>query len=107
MEERILEILKNHRGLNRAITGRELARIIGESDDRHIRSDIRELRAQGFPIASSTKLPYGYFIVETLQEANDFMQQLKNRLIENALTRRDFKRAIAKSFNGAGQIKMF
>lgn len=107
MEKRILEILKNHRGLNRAITGKELAMLIGDPDDRHIRVGIRELIASGIPIASSTKLPYGYYITETLQEANAYMQSLRNRLIEDALRRRDFKRAIVKSFNGAGQIRMF
>lgn len=106
MEELLLKILKFHKGRERAITGKELARMLGDSDDRHIRTEIRKLIVQGFPIASSVKLPYGYYIIETIQEATEYMQGLRNRLIKNALRRRDFKRAVAKSFNGGGQLKM-
>lgn len=103
----LLEILRLHKGRDRAITGKDLAKILGETDDRHIRSQIRDLIASGVPIASSVSFPYGYYIVETMKEATDYMQSLRNRLIEDALRRRDFKRAVAKSFDGSGQLKMF
>ena len=106
MEERILEILKLHRGRDHAITAKELTKYTGK-EDRAIRMEIRDLIAQGYPIASGLTRPYGYYIANTIQEAKDYMQQLRNRLIEDALRRRDFKRAVAKSFDGAGQIKMF
>ena len=107
MEKRLLEILKLHKGREKAITGKELARILSEPEDRKIRSTSRDLIASGVPIASSVSFPFGYYIAETMTEANVYMQQLRNRLIEDALRRRDFKRAVAKSFDGAGQIKMF
>ena len=103
----LLEILKLHRGRCNPITGKELAEILNEPEDRYIRSRIRDLIASGVPIASSVTFPFGYYIVETIAEANNYMQNLRDRLIENALRRRDFKRAVAKSFNGAGQLKMF
>jgi predicted HTH transcriptional regulator len=103
---RILEILKLHRGHDRAITAKELTKFTG-IDDRAIRQEIRKLIAQGYPIASNLTRPYGYYIINTIQEAKEYMQQLRNRLIEDALRRRDFKRAVAKSFDGAGQTKMF
>lgn len=102
----VLGTLRFHKGKDRAITAKELVRYTGK-EDRAIRIEIRGLIAQGIPVASSLKPPYGYYIANTIQEAKDYMQQLRNRLIEDALRRRDFKRAIAKSFDGAGQIKMF
>lgn len=112
MEERLLDILKIHRGRNRAITAKELSLLVygdsSENPQRHLRLKIRDLIAEGYPIASVTsgKTP-GYFIVETLAEASEYAQSLRERLIEDALRRRDFKRAVAKSFDGSGQLKMF
>ncbi len=102
----LLELLKIHRGRDRAITAKDLSQILN-SDERFIRSKIRGLIAEGWPIASVTKPPHGYFIVTTLQEAEDYKRSLRERLIEDALRRRDFKRAVARSFNGGTQIKLF
>ncbi|MCJ7829182.1 MAG: hypothetical protein MUP81_05520 [Dehalococcoidia bacterium] len=102
----VLDTLRFHRGKDRAITAKELVRYTGK-DDRAIRIEIRGLIAQGIPVASNLTRPYGYYIANTIQEAKEYMQQLRNRLIQDAIRRRDFKRAAAKSFDGAGQIKMF
>jgi len=102
----LLAILKLHRGRDQAITAKELARFLNE-EDRTIRKEIRALISQGAPIASTTQFPYGYFLTETMVEAHEYMQSLRNRLIEDALRRRDFKRAVAKAFDGSGQLKMF
>jgi len=80
-------------GLSRAITGRLLASRLGLKDDRLIRMAIRELIADGLPIASSVQKPYGYFIIETPEEAEAYMAVIKSRLVEDAYRRRDFKRA--------------
>jgi predicted transcriptional regulator len=100
------EILNIHRGRKRAITAKELSERLN-MDERFVRNQIRSLIAEGIPIASSVTKPYGYFIVETLAEASEYAQSLRERLIEDALRRRDFKRAVAKSFDGSGQLKMF
>ena len=90
---RLLTILQLHRGKARAITGKELAELLGDMNDRMIRKEIRELIAEGHPIASSTEKPYGYFMAETPQEVEQYLKQLKNRLVEDAYRRRDFKKA--------------
>jgi len=71
----LLTVLQLHRGNARAITGKDLARIMGDSDDRLIRKEIRALIAAGYPIASSTEKPYGYFMAETPQEVKQYLDQ--------------------------------
>ena len=99
-------LLKFHLGKSRAITGKQLAKILGQEEDRAIREEIRELISQGIPIAASTQPPYGYYIVETMEEAEQYMKQLKNRLINDALRRRDFKKAAARTLNKEAQLSL-
>jgi predicted DNA-binding transcriptional regulator YafY len=102
----LLTILQLHRGKHRAITGKELAQLLGEENDRLVRKEIRELIAQGHPIASSTEKPYGYFIADSIQEAQEYMLSLRRRLIEDALRRRDFKKAAAKTLTKEKQLAL-
>ncbi len=80
-------------GKAKARTGKELASVLGLRDDRFVRLAIRELIADKVPIASSVSPPMGYFIVNSPEEAEEYMQNLKSRLVENAYRRRDFKLA--------------
>jgi len=93
LNTRLKSILVRHEGRARAISGRELATIVGHRDDRKVRMVIRELIAQGLPVASSTEPPAGYFVVATRQEAADYAISIRSRLIEDAKRRRDFRRA--------------
>lgn len=93
-------------GKGGARTGKEFARILGYGNDRLIRHVIRELIADGMPIASSVTPPHGYFIVSTIEEVNDYLQTLKSRLVEDAYRRRDFKRA-ASEFLQPGQLELW
>jgi predicted DNA-binding transcriptional regulator YafY len=102
----LLAILQLHRGKQKAITGKDLAELLGEPNDRLIRREIRELISAGNPIASSTEKPYGYFLVETQDEANDYLGSLKGRLVEDAYRRRDFKAASAKALNKEKQLAL-
>ena len=86
-------VLLRHEGKARAITGRELATMVGHRGDRQVRLVIRELITDGLPVASSTESPAGYFIVATRQEAEDYATSIRSRLIEDAIRRRDFRRA--------------
>jgi len=86
-------ILERHESRARAITGRELAAIVGHHDDRKVRMVIRDIIADGLPVASSTEAPAGYFVVATRQEAEEYAFSLRSRLIEDAKRRRDFRRA--------------
>lgn len=93
---------QKHRGHQNAITARELADYM-EIPERKVRLIIRELIADGVPIASSTENMKGYFIIETRAEADTYAQSLRNRLIEDALRRRDFRRAAAHQLREAEQ----
>ena len=95
-----------HRGKARAITGKDLAMIMGEPDDRPIRKEIRELIAEGYPIASSTEKPCGYFMAETPEEVDQYLKQLKSRLVKDAYRRRDFKKAAAKALSKEKQLAL-
>jgi len=67
--------------------------MLNQRDDRKIRLIIRELITEGVPIASATDAPAGYFLVSTYEEARQYAEGEKRRLIEIALRRRDFRRA--------------
>ena len=86
-------ILLRHEGKARAIIGRDLATLVGQHSDRRVRQVIRGLISDGLPIASSTEAPFGYFLVATRQEAEQYAASIRSRLIEDALRRRDFRRA--------------
>jgi len=100
----VLEILTRRKGKDRAITGKELAKVMGHPNDRSIRKAIRELIAQGFPIAAATEPPYGYFMAETPEEVAQYLKQLKSRLVEDAYRRRDFKKAATKALSKEKQL---
>ena len=85
-----------HLGHARALPGQLLASRLGFKDARRIRRAIRELSADGLPIASSVKKPHGFFIAATKQEIESYMAVIKSRLVEDAYRRRDFKRASFK-----------
>jgi len=86
-------ILQRHEGRNRAVTGKELTKMLGHRDDREIRQIIRELIKDGLPVASTTRPPAGYFLITSYQEAREYANSIKGRLIEDARRRRDFRRA--------------
>jgi len=90
LKRELTEVIKRHQGRDRAITGMELAKRLNQRDDRRIRILIRELIEEDLPVASCGK---GYFIPNSYQEAREYADSLKGRLIEDALRRRDFRRA--------------
>jgi len=83
------------KGRHNAKTGKQLVRLCdnGVKNDRHIRLAIRDLIDDGYPIASSTEAPYGFFIAETKEEVLKYAGGLRGRLIEDAIRRRNFLRA--------------
>lgn len=80
-------------GRGKARTGGAIAKIMGFNNDRLIRHAIRELIAEGVPIASNTASPAGYYIVSSLDEVEAYALTLRKRLIEDAIRRRDFLQA--------------
>lgn len=93
LRKRVLDALG--RGRRNAITGSELARILGERDDRKIRVLIRELIAEGVPIASSVSEPMGFYIVANEYEAADYIRVLNERIKEDTTRLRDFEKAVS------------
>ena len=77
-------------GKEHARTGSQMATVLGFKDDRPVRLAIRDLIAEGLPVAASGK---GYFIASSLDEATEYMKNLKGRLVKDAYRRRDFKLA--------------
>jgi len=88
---RVLRILKP--GRRSARTGKDIARALGHSDDRKIRLIIRELIAEGVPVASSVSDPMGFYIVASEYEAADYIRVLKERIKEDTARLRDFEAA--------------
>ncbi len=102
MKEELNAILLRHEGRARAIKARELAELF-KCDERRVRLVIRDLIADGLPVASSTEAPAGYFIVATRQEAEQYAGSIRSRLIEDAVRRRDFRRAADQYLTPAEQ----
>lgn len=105
LKSQLKSILEKHEGRSRAITSRGLSRITGYPD-RAIRFCIRELIAEGLPVASSTLPPAGYFIVTTWEEVRQYAESIKRRLIEDAIRRRDFNRSAALYLKPAEQARL-
>jgi biotin operon repressor len=93
-------------GKENAITGRKLASKLGLKEDRSVREGIRSLIADGWPVASSVDGNKGYFIANTAAEADEYLADLKSRLVQDAYRRRDFKKA-AKLMREPHQVPMF
>lgn len=93
LKQLVLRIILSHQGRASAIRGTEIASPLGQKDDRLVRLVIRDLIAEGYPIASSVQKPYGYFLVNSPEEAAEYQRNLKNRLIEDAIRLRDFRRS--------------
>ena len=107
-------ILERHEGPERAITAGELARMFGYRDDRPIRLAIRALiegegrGVNGLPVAANTdskRGPLGYFIPTAPEQAQEYADSVKGRLIEDAYRRRDFKVAAEQWFKAKLDIK--
>ncbi len=80
-------------GQENARTGENIAKLLGFKGDRTVRLAIREMTAEGLPIAAAVTPPLGYFIASSLEEADTYMRVLKSRLVNDAYRRRDFKLA--------------
>ncbi len=106
LKESVKNIIINRHGKHMAIKAKELARLFHLKDDRRVRIAIRELIAEGYPIAAIMEKPFGYFIIETIEEAREYQQSLKDRLIEDALRRRDFKQCAAQRLDLVTQGKL-
>lgn len=81
------------RGRQAAIRGKDLAWQFGYGDDRMFRLIIRELIAEGYPIASSVSEPFGFYLVTNEHEALDYIRVLMERIKEDQARLDDFIKA--------------
>lgn len=87
-------------GKEHAKTGRELAAHFGVNI-RFITDQIERERRDGYLICASTDYPYGYFLAKTVDEAESYCNQLKNRAIQIFITRRELLKSLeAKKAEG-------
>jgi len=79
-KDRILAILKYHRGKDRAITASALSRI-SHIPEREVRRIISELVTDGkLLIASSVHRPYGFYMIRNLYELKECLGQYYSRM---------------------------
>ncbi len=93
-------------GRQHATTALDLATGLGYKNDRVVRACIDELiKEDGYPIASVTHKPAGYFLAVTQDEVQAYARSLRSRLIQDALRRRDFLRA-SRNVRFPGQLPL-
>lgn len=95
MKAQVLTILQAHQGQAEAITARELAGSLGFRDSRQIRRAIRDLRMEGYPIASSPTGRPGYFFPTDPDEAAHCLAVMTNQIREIVVV----QRAVGRAFN--------
>ena len=92
---KVWDVLKKRKGRERAITASQLASVIG-MDERAVRSEVATLRLKGYPIASSTSKPYGYYLPAGASEARECQAQLYSRMREIGITARALDKAFGE-----------
>ncbi|KKN27691.1 hypothetical protein LCGC14_0861670 [marine sediment metagenome] len=84
-------------GKERAIIGKVLANLIGiratETELRGMRRAIKELRHDRVLIGLSVHKPFGYYLIQNVDELKECMATLKGYCVEAAYARRDLKLA--------------
>lgn len=83
------------KGKQNAVRGKDLAIKFRLMDDRKIRVIIDALIEEGVKIAASVSEPTGYFIVNTPEEAAEYIRVLESRSREINKRLSNFKRACA------------
>jgi hypothetical protein len=93
LKRQIQTVLERHQGRSRAITRRELRRVleIPLSQDRQLRDLIAEMRNEGIPVIFATERPQGYYIPQDLTELKEGMDNLRKIIINECITLRNLK----------------
>lgn len=92
---RVWDVLKERKGRESAITARQLGSIVG-MNERDVRAEVASLRRKGFPIASATRPPYGFFVPVSVEEARECQAQLYSRMREIGITARALDHAFGE-----------
>ncbi len=98
LEDQLLAILQTHQGKAQAITVDELQQLVPIST-RKIRAVIARLVTEHrIPIASSTQLPYGFYLITSEEEARQCMRQYWSRVREVSRRARRLNMAVKDRF---------
>ncbi len=100
----VLSILRRHVGRGQAIKGQEIAEQL-ELSYRMVRRCIAELEKE-HPIASTTEPPYGFYIVETAEEAREYRRVLRSRGKEIFIRYARFKQSAGRLLDKVSQGRL-
>lgn len=106
LERRILELLQDHQGKDRAIRADDLQRMIVASS-RKIRAVIAKLVTEHrVPIASTVHPPYGFFLITTTEEAKECLAQYWSRVEEVARRAKILADVVHEQFGVETQLEL-
>jgi len=80
-------------GRAHATTGETMAQRLHFKNDRLIRLAIRDLIAEGKPILSSIRPPYGYYLPDSPNDITEHLEDLRHRALEILGRYKDLKLA--------------
>ena len=92
-------------GKDNARKGLDMAESLEFKDDRPVRIVIRDLIADGLPVVSSIRPPYGYYIADDSDDLTEHLGKLRHRALEVLHRYKDLKIA-ARSILQPTQLKM-
>ena len=99
LEEKILEIIKDHPGKDNPITVKQLENKTYASS-RMIRKAVANLVIKyGIPIASSVNFPYGFYLIADKKEAEECLRQYWSRVREISNRAQSLNKAVKTKFN--------
>lgn len=105
IQAKILEVLQI--GHDNAIRREDLQKRIGVNE-RKMRDVIESLRREGYIILVSSNQPWGYYIGQTQEEVDEYINYMRSRIIDEYHVYRSVKNAAKKKFQHEfGQIPMF
>ena len=108
LTRRVRAVLESHRGEGRAISGRALARQLGQRDPRRVRAAIAELVGDGEMIgASPDGATGGYYLIETFAELESNLAVLDSRAKKILSRRRALRVSGERAFGRKGQAVLF
>ncbi len=78
-EQAVMKILRKHRGRESAVKVNRIVQLTG-INERQVRDIVKHLiHEHRVPVGSSTKKPYGYYWIETADEAFENYEALRRR----------------------------
>ena len=98
LEKRILEILKSHQGKQNAITASELNALTLAPSRRIRRAIASMVNTYHIPIASSVHFPYGFYLINSEDEARECLAQYYSRAREVSRRAKSLQAAVKNKF---------